>query len=82
MEKIDCKITKEFHIAYFDVSGVRIELFNRAIISVIFHCEDGEKIYKEVVLMGDVYKQWGDDDSFITDYIHENAHLILENAHL
>ena len=78
MEKVDCKITKEVHIVSFDISGIRIELFNKAIISVVFHCEDGENIYKEITLCDKSYLEWGNDDNYIVNFITENAHLILD----
>ena len=77
MEKVDCKITKEVHIVSFDVSGVRIELFKKAIVCIVFHCEDGERIYKEITLSDKSYLEWGNDDAYIVNFITENAHLIL-----
>ncbi len=77
MEKIDYTHTKEVHIVSFDVSGVRIELFKKAIVCIVFHCEDGESIYKEITLSDKSYLEWGNDDTYIVKFITENAHLIL-----
>ena len=78
MNKIDYKYTKEVNVLSFDISGVRIELFEKATIYVVFRCSDGNTIYKEVVLMGDAYMQWGDNDSYIINYIEKNLYDILD----
>ena len=57
----------------FDISGIRIELFEKAIISVVVRFDNGESINKEVVLMGDAYLQWSDnDDNYLINYIKNN----------
>ncbi len=70
MNKVDCKDT---NVVSFDISGIRIELFNKAIISVVAWCDNGESINKEVVLMGDAYLRWSNnDDNYLINYVKNN----------
>ena len=48
---------------------LRIDLFERATVCVVFKCDDGEIIYKEVILWGAAYTQWADDDDYIVKCI-------------
>lgn len=75
MPEINLKISKI--VVSFDISGVRIDLFDKAVVNVIFTCDDGEKIYRDVVLQGGDYLAWGSDDEYITKYITENIEDIL-----
>ena len=77
MSIIDFKIIK--NVLSFDISGVRIDLFEKAIVCVIFKCDSGEIIVRDVVIQGDTYLQWGSDDNFIVNYITENISNILTN---
>ena len=77
MNTLDIK--KEVNIVSFDISGARIDLFKRAVIGVIFRCIDGDTIYKEVILQGDDYLQWGIYDDYIVEYITKNAPHILDS---
>ena len=79
MNKVDFTIAREMNVVSFDISGIRIVLFEKAIISVVFRCDNGESIYKEVVLMGDAYLRWSDnDDNYIINYIKKNIYDILD----
>lgn len=75
MPEINLKISRI--VVSFDISGVRIDLFNKAVVNVIFTCDDGEKIYRDVVLQDGEYLAWGSDDEYITKYITENIEDIL-----
>lgn len=77
MNKVDFTITREINVVSFDISGVKIDLYERATIYVVFKCDDGTTIYKEVILRGDAYMQWGDDDNYIINYIKNNIYDIL-----
>ena len=77
MNKVDITISRKLNVISYDISGVRIDLFQGATICVVFTCSDGEKIYKEVVLKGDEYMLWGDDDDYIIKYIGDNIYSIL-----
>lgn len=77
MTEIDYKYTREYNIVSFDISGVRIDLFKQAYISVVFTFDDGDTTHKEVLLKGYDYLLWGSDDDYITKYITENLHYIL-----
>lgn len=76
MPELNFRITKI--VVSFDISGIRIDLFDRATITVVFKCDDGETIVKDVVVEGEEYLAWGSDDEYITKYITENIHNILE----
>ena len=77
MSIIDFQIIK--NVVSFDISGVRIDLFEKAIVCVIFKCNNGEIIVRDVVIQGDTYLQWGSDDNFIVNYITDNISNILTN---
>lgn len=69
--------TKKFSIVSFDVSGVMIYLHRRATVNVAFTCDDGNKLYSDVVLEGEDYTNWGEDDNYINEYIALNIESIL-----
>lgn len=77
MSIINYQFTKTVNIVSFDISGVRIDLFEKAILSVVFRCDDGSIIIKEVVLQGDSYILWGSDDNYIVNYITNNLSNIF-----
>ena len=80
MNKINYNYTKEINVVSFDISGISIVLFEKAIISVVFRCDNGENIYKDVLLMGDAYLRWSDnDDNYIINYIEKNLYDILDD---
>ena len=72
-------ITKTTNIVHFDVSGVMVYLHERATVNVAFTCDDGNKLYRDVVLEGDDYTNWGNDDNYINEYIALNINSILSN---
>ena len=71
--------TKNFCIVHFDVSGVMIFLHESATVCVVFTCDDGNQLYREVVLEGDDYTKWGNDDDYINEYIALNINSIISN---
>ena len=79
MPEINQTITKTINIVSFDVSGVMIYLYERATVNVAFTCDDGNKIYRDVVLEGADYTNWGNDDNYINEYIALNINSILSN---
>ena len=46
---------KTINIVSFDVSGVMVYLHERATVNVAFTCDDGNKLYRDVVLVGEDY---------------------------
>lgn len=77
MSIINYQFTKTINIVSFDISGVRIDLFEKAILCVVFRCDDGSVITKDVVLQGDAYLLWGSDDNYIVNYITNNLSNIF-----
>ena len=71
--------TKNFSIVHFDVSGVMVFLHQRASVCVVFTCDDGNQLYREVVLEGDDYTNWGNNDNYINEYIALNINSIISN---
>ena len=76
---VDITSSKHFSIVHFDVSGVMIFLHKKAIVNVVFTCDDGNKLYREEVLEGDDYTNWGEDDNYINEYIALNYNAIISN---
>ena len=77
MTELNLDYTKTMKIVSFDISGVRLVLFKSAVVNVIFTCDDGNTIHKELIIEGDEYLKWSSDDNFIIDYIVKNSHEIL-----
>jgi hypothetical protein len=65
MNEIDFTIPREINVVSFDISGVKIDLYEGATIYVEFKCDDGSTIYQEVILREKAYTQWGDVDEYI-----------------
>ena len=79
LTELDLEVIEKKNIISFDISGVRLELFTRAVVQVIFTCKDNSIIYRDVIIEGDDYLQWSSDDSFILNYIVLNANKILSS---
>ena len=79
MPELIVDITKIQKIVSFDVSGVMIYLHKKAIVNVVFTCDNGYKLYRDVVLEGDDYTNWGEDDNYINEYIALNYNTIISN---
>ena len=62
---LDLELIEKQTITSFDISGVRLELFTRAVVQVIFTCIKNSIIFRDVIIEGDDYLQWSSDDSFI-----------------
>ena len=76
---VDITSSKHFSIVHYDVSGIIIYLHEKAVFNVAFTCGDGNKLYRDVVLEGDDYTNWGEDDNYINDYIANNYYSIISN---
>ena len=70
---------KIYNIVHYDVSGVMIHLHESASVCIVFTCDDGNQMYREVVLEGDDYTNWGEDDDYINEYIVKNIISIISN---
>lgn len=77
MSIINHQFTKTVNIVSFDISGVRIDLFQKATVCVVFRCDDGSIIIKDVIIQGEEYLLWGIDDDYIVNYITNNLSNIL-----
>lgn len=77
MTELNLDYTKKLNVVSFDISGVRIILFKSANVDVIFTCEDGTKLLRVVIIDGEDYLKWSNDDNFIVEFIKENAQRIL-----
>ena len=79
MPELFVDITKIQKIVSFDVSGIIIYLHEKAIVNVVFTCDNEYKIYRDVVLEGKDYTIWGEEDNYINEYIIYNINSIISN---
>ena len=60
-------------ITSFAVSVISLELFKSATLSVMFYSDNGSVVdSKIIILKGDDYVMWKDNDQYIIDYVIKN----------
>ena len=46
---------------------------------VVFTCDDGKQLHREVVLEGDDKTNWGSNDNYVNEYMALNINSIISN---
>jgi len=65
-------------ISSFSIDVINIKLFQSAILNVILYDENKNYISSQSVeINGDDYKKWGNDDSYISNFIAQKLGLQL-----
>ena len=65
--------TTTVKITSISVSVISLELFKSATLSVMFYSDNGSVVdSKIIILKGDDYMLWKDDDQYIIDYVIQN----------
>ena len=65
-------LEKTVQILGVNVSVISIELYTSARLAVSISCKSGDVLfndYKEIVISGDDYANWSNDDSYITNLV-------------
>ena len=71
---------KTIEVLRFSVNVINVQLFSSARIAVIIECSDNGRNYqeyRELVLTGDDYTAWADDDSYIVNYVKDRINTLI-----
>ena len=73
-------IVKTIEVLRFSVNVINVQLFSSARIAVIIECSDNGRNYqeyRELVLTGDDYIAWADDDSYVVNYVKDRINTLI-----
>ena len=73
-------IVKTIEILRFNVNVINVQLFSSARIAVIIECSDNGRNYqeyRELVLAGDDYSAWANDDSYVVNYVKDRINTLI-----
>jgi hypothetical protein len=74
-------IEKTVQILGFRVSVINVVLFTSARLAIYLNCKTGETSYidyKELVIEGEEYAAWKDDDSYIMQFVESKIPSFLQ----
>lgn len=74
-------IAKTVQILGFRVSVINVVLFTSARLAIYLNCKTGETSYidyKELVIEGDEYSAWKDDDNYIMQFVEGKLNTLIQ----
>ena len=69
---------KNYNIVYFVIKEIKVQLHISVALSVLFIDSEGKSFMKRIVLSGDSYTNWGNDDDYLFNYIKDNINTLLD----